>query len=46
VYNYAKTGRILNLWSMTKKGHQKFLRMKMTNFVGQREFCCWKWSLV
>jgi len=31
-------GKILNLWSMTKKkGCQKFWRMKMGNFFGKRE---------
>ena len=30
-------GEITNLWSMTKKGHQKFLRMKIKIFFRKRK---------
>src|SRR6218665_2976792 len=33
----GKQGEIRNLWSMTKKGHQKFWRMKIEKFFGKRE---------
>ena len=32
----GKQGEIRNLWSMTKKSQQKFLRMKIQKFFGKR----------
>ena len=40
--NFRETGgnvlkqEIRNLWSMTKKSHQKFRRMKIKKFFGKR----------